>query len=159
LIPWNKEASEAFELLKLKLCDQPVLNSPQWDKPFILTTDACDHGCGAILSQLDEQGNERPLAYFSKKLNKHERNYSITEKEGVAIIRGIGHFKHYLECAKFLIKTDHRALTFIKDKQTESQRLARWALFLQTFDFSIEYVKGKDIPHVDAMSRMIGNAI
>eukprot|EP00731_Ephydatia_muelleri_P029100 Em0020g744a len=82
---WNAECAEAFEALKRHLCTSPVLKCPDFERPFVLQTDASNWGVGAVLSQVDDADNEHPVAYFSKKLLPRERRYSTIEKECLAI--------------------------------------------------------------------------
>ena len=84
-IKWTEECGKAFKVLKSALCSSPVLRSPNFTKDFVLQTDASDIGVGAVLSQLDEEGNDYPLAYFSRKLLPREQRYSTVEKECLAI--------------------------------------------------------------------------
>ena len=82
---WNQENQNAFEKLKSALASGPVLKAPEVDNPFIVQTDACDLGIGAVLSQLNENGEEHPVAYASRKLLPRETRYSIIEKECLPI--------------------------------------------------------------------------
>ncbi|GFV29088.1 retrovirus-related Pol polyprotein from transposon opus [Trichonephila clavipes] len=88
------------------LTSSPILIYPQPDKPFILDTDASNESVGAVLSQ-EIDGQERVVAYWSKCLSKPERNYCVTRKELLAIVKAIEHFHHYLYGQKFLLRTDH----------------------------------------------------
>ena len=84
-VSWNKECEQAFKNLKDCLCSDPVLQSPNFNKQFILQTDASNHGVGAVLSQCDEEGQEHPVAYYSRRLYPREEMYSTIEKECLAI--------------------------------------------------------------------------
>ena len=90
-----------------------MLNSPDFDREFILQTDASDKGVGAVLSQFDDQGQEHPIAYFSKKLLPQEERYSTIEKECLAIKLGVQALRVYLLRRRFKIQTDHRALVWM----------------------------------------------
>ena len=90
---WTAECEEAFNHLKGALTSAPILAYPQPDKDFILDTDASNEGVGAVLSQ-ELDGQERVIAYFSKSLSRSERNYCITRKELLAIVKAVGHFNH-----------------------------------------------------------------
>ncbi|KAF9760667.1 Retrovirus-related Pol polyprotein from transposon [Nosema granulosis] len=111
---------------------------------FILPTDASDAGIGAILSQKDDQGNDRMIAAFSKNFDKHQVNYSVTDKELLAVVKSIDHYRHYLLGREFLLKTDHKALTYLWETKNPTSRLLRWAMKLQEYKFRIEYIKGED---------------
>lgn len=84
-VKWTEECGKAFETLKSALCSSPVLRSPDFTKEFVLLTDASDIGVGAVLSQLDDEGNDYPLAYFSRTLLPQEQRYFTVEKECLAI--------------------------------------------------------------------------
>ncbi|GFX29993.1 retrovirus-related Pol polyprotein from transposon 297 [Trichonephila clavipes] len=104
--PGQKECEDSFLQLKEALTSSPILIYPQPDKPFILDTDASNESVGAVLSQ-EIDGQERVVAYWSKCLSKPERNYCVTRKELLAIVKAIEHFHHYLYGQKFLLRTDH----------------------------------------------------
>ena len=106
---WTVECQVAFERLKEPLTSSPVLAYPQGDAPFILDTDASNHGIGAIFSQIQD-GVERPIVYCSRTLSKSERNYCTTRKELLAIMEFAKQQKHYLQNRKFTIRTDHAPL-------------------------------------------------
>ncbi|KAL9965984.1 hypothetical protein ACROYT_G023987 [Oculina patagonica] len=106
---WSAECQEAFLSIKRHLTNDPILAFPQLDVPFILDTDACDSGLGAVLSQV-QGGKERVIAFVARALTKAERNYSTTRKELLALVRGSEHFKTYLYGRRFLARTDRNAL-------------------------------------------------
>ena len=110
---WTADCENAFTLLKTCLCKSPVLVHPKFDKEFLLQTDASDTGLGAILSQLDDNGVERPIAYASKILSGRERKYCTTEKEAFAVIFGIRTFRTYLLGRPFKVITDHSGLKWL----------------------------------------------
>lgn len=109
---------------------------------------------GSVLYQLDDDGNERPIAFMSKKLNAAQRNYSITELECLAAILSVKRFRGYVEGMPFTIVTDHASLKWLMGQRDLSGRLARWSLKLQGFDFSIEHRKGSANVVPDALSRV-----
>ncbi|GBN98665.1 Retrovirus-related Pol polyprotein from transposon 297 [Araneus ventricosus] len=103
---WTEECEKSFNSLKQALITSPILTYPRTDKEFILDTDASNEGIGAMLSQ--KIGSEEcVIAYFSKNLGKPERNYFVTRKELLAIVKSIEHFHHHLYGRKFLLRTDH----------------------------------------------------
>ena len=149
---WTEEADRAFKVLKQKLTTAPVLAFPDFKHPFILTTDASDTGIAAILSQ--EIGDKKVVvAYASRSLDKHERNYATTEKECLAIVWATDYFRPYLIGQHFIVITDHKALKWLFSMRGNNGKLMRWSLKLQEFDFTIVPHKGVTIPHVDALSR------
>ena len=85
---WSERAQYAFDNIKALLCSSPVLTAPQFDKPFTLQVDASHVGAGAVLLQAEVTGVERPVGFFSKKFNSYQLNYSVIEKEALALIWG-----------------------------------------------------------------------
>ena len=103
----------AFQKLKQLLCSEPILRSPDFSRPFVLQTDASDRGVGAVLSQCDDEGQDHPIAFFSRKLLPREERYSTVEKECLAIVLGAKSFRVYLLGRPFKVQTDHRALVWM----------------------------------------------
>lgn len=151
---WTNEAQVAFNKLKECLTSAPVLSHPDFSKPFVIQCDASNMGVGGVLYQLDNQGEEHPIAYMSQKLNSAQRNYSVTEQECLAAILSLKKFRGYIEGMKFTIVTDHASLKWLMTQKDLSGRLARWSLKLQAFDFSIEHRKGSANVVPDALSRV-----
>nr|XP_034194962.1 uncharacterized protein LOC117611144 [Osmia lignaria] len=149
---WGKKQQQAFDELKKRLIDSPVLAMPDWNKTFILQTDASTEGLGAVLTQEDDQG-ERVIAYASRTLNNAEKNYSATELECLAVKWGIWKMRHYLEGYHFIVVTDHQSLKWLEKIDSPSGRLARWALELGQWDFEIRYRRGPENTVADALSR------
>ncbi|XP_073821602.1 uncharacterized protein [Musca autumnalis] len=149
---WTEDQQMVFEILKIRLTEAPVLACPNFTVPFTLQTDASDYGLGAVLTQVLE-GTERVIAYASRVLNGAERNYSATEKECLAIIWGIRKMRPYLEGYTFNVITDHLSLKWLNSIENPSGRLARWALELQQYTFSVQYRKGRSNVVADALSR------
>ncbi|KAL5515882.1 hypothetical protein EMCRGX_G001127 [Ephydatia muelleri] len=108
-VVWNQNCEASFQKLKELLCRAPVLRSPDFQKDFVLQTDASDVDIGAVLSQLDDQGTDHPVAYFSLKLFLREQKYSTIEKDCLAIKLGTQAARVYLLGKPFVIQTDHRA--------------------------------------------------
>ena len=152
-VVWTPECDDAFNQLKDSLCSSPVLKSPEWDKTFVLQTDASGRGVGAVLSQAGEDGSDRPVVYFSRKLLPREEKYSTTEKECLAIKLGVQAFHVYLIGRSFVIQTDHRSLEWLDRMKSSNARLARWSLMLQSYDFRIEYRAGHKNGNADGLSR------
>lgn len=150
---WNELAQAAFECVKVKLTTAPCLINPNYNKPFIVQCDACRYGTGGLLAQMDENGDERPIAFTSKKLNKAQRNYTVTEQECLAVVRAIQKYRPYIEGQEFKVVTDHASLKWLMRQKDLSGRLARWAVKLQGYTFTIEHRKGRDNVVADALSR------
>jgi len=151
---WGKEQDNAFRDLKEILSSDLVVVPYDLRKEATITCDASDKAISGILSQED-----KPVMYFSRVLTANEMRYSVIEKEALALIWMIKRSEKFLLGRHFTIKTDHRALQYIFNSQAElpkhaSNRLQRWAIFLSGFDYSIHYVEGSSIPHVDALNRM-----
>ena len=121
-----------------------------------MSTDASDFATGAVLSQkMPTTGLWHPVAFFSKSLDIHERNYEIYDKELLAIIRGLEEYHHHLEehPHKIEIWLDHQNLTFFRTAQKLTRRQARWALHITHFDYILYYKPGKTIQAEDSLSR------
>jgi len=151
---WNAEAQDAFEKLKANLAKAPILASPDYSRPFLLQCDASKIGVGAVLAQVDQDNNEVPIAFFSKKLNKAQSNYSVTEQECLAVILSLKKFRPYIEGQAFTIITDHASLKWLMSQSDLSGRLARWALKIQGFNFQIQHRRGADNVVPDCLSRL-----
>lgn len=149
---WTDMCDKSFEELKGALCKAPVLRYPKPGQKFILDTDASNHGIGAVLSQVTD-GEEAPVAYFSKTLSKAERNYCVTRKELLAVILATKHFHKYLYGQKFVLRTDHAALKWLMQFKNLEGQVARWVEQLQTYDFEIQHRKGRVHSNADALSR------
>jgi hypothetical protein len=136
------------------LTSEPVLAFPDFSKPFVIFTDASDYGLGAVLSQLDENGKDRPIAYASRHLNKTEQKYSTIEKEAAGLIFGIKRFKYYLQDEPFTIVSDHRPLQWLQSFKDETGRLGRWAIMLGNLKYTVQYRPGRVNENADCLSRV-----
>ena len=150
---WTMECQRAFDKLKSALTSPPVLAYPDHNKGFILTADASGTAIGYILGQLDDNNQERVIAYGGRSLNIHERKYNITERECLAIIEGIKSFHVYLAGQRFKVFTDHVALKWLMSIKQATGRLARWAVLLQGYDFEVCHKAGIRNEVADALSR------
>lgn len=151
---WDSTQEEAFQTLTNSLCCEPVLKYPDFTQPFILSTDASLIAIGAVLSQL-YNGQEHPVAFASRQLNKAERNYSTTERELLALVWATKYFRCYLYGRKFTVVTDHAALKWMLSLKDPSSRLTRWALRLSEFDYEVVHKPGKRHTNADALSRIV----
>src|SRR5256885_12226377 len=109
----------------------PILQYSDFEKPFVLYTDALGTGIGAVLFQIDEEKRECIIAYASRSLNKAETNYGITNQECLAIVWAIKHFEQYLGLLPFKVITDHSALKFLQTAEMPTGKRARWIMYLQ----------------------------
>ena len=150
-IEWTGRAELAFQRLKKMLVSAPLLKNPDFTRTFILQTDASGVGVGAVLSQGEEE--DYPVAYFSRKLLPRERAYSTVEKECLAIVLAVKHFRVYLLGRSFIVQTDHRALQWLHHFKEKNARLTRWSLILQPYTFTVQHRKGQANANADALSR------
>lgn len=149
----SPQLQQAFEALKHSLTSHPVLVSPDYSQPFILQTDASDQGLEAVLSQRDTQGDEKPILYLSRKLFPREKNYSVIEKEALAIKWAIDSLRYYLEGREFTLFTDHAPLEWMARNKGHNERVLRWFLSLQPYRFRTVHRKGTEQGNVDFLSR------
>jgi hypothetical protein len=151
---WDDECQISFEILKQKLSTTPVLRGPNWSLPFHICTDASDTALGAVLGQRE---NQMPYAiYFvSKNLSPAEVNYTVTEKELLAVVHAINKFRHYITGYQAFVHTDHSSIRFLMNKPVTNPRVTRWILLLQEFNINIIDRPGKDNLVADFLSRMI----
>ncbi|QRW12456.1 Transposon Tf2-1 polyprotein [Ceratobasidium sp. AG-Ba] len=138
---WTQECQQAFEEIKKRVSQDPVLIHPNPDKPFILEADTSGIAIGAILSQRGEDGYLHPVAYLSKSYNDAQRNYDTANKELLAIVESLKHWRIYLEG------------TILPNAETFNRRHARWHMELASFNFEIHYRPGKMSNKPDALSR------
>jgi hypothetical protein len=146
---WSDEAQQAFEKLKSAMVTTPVLALPQFDLPFIVETDACEEGLGAVLMQGDH-----PIAYISKALGVRNKQRSIYEKEFLALIMAVDRWRPYLQRSEFFIRTDHKSLSFLGDQQLHTDLQRKAMAKLMGLQFKIIYKKGKENVVADALSRV-----
>jgi hypothetical protein len=151
---WTAECTTAFNTLRQCLMTAPILRPPNWEKPFILHTDANGDTIAGILSQMDDDGKEYVIAYYSRNLLKSERNYTITEKECLAVVDSIKHFRYYISGHETTVFTDHKALTWLLSSFNLDGRIARWITFLTRFNLIIKYRPGEKHVNVDAITRI-----
>lgn len=151
-VKWGQREQKAYETLRYKLVQAPILAYPNLQKKFILHTDASLLGLGAVLSQEDDDDKPRAIEYASRTLNKHEVRYGATELECLGMWWAIKHFHHYLYGAEFDLVTDHHALVYLHKQGFTNRKFSRWITDLQEYTFRIQYQKGKDNP-ADFLSR------
>jgi len=152
---WTEGCERAFSEMKEALTRTPVLGFPDVNKKFILDTDASFESIGAVLSQKDDNGNEKVIAYGSHAMNKHEKGYCVTRKELLAIFYFCNHFKHYLYGKQFLLRTDHKAITFmLHTRKPITPQFQNWINFLSSLDMIMEFRQGAKHTNADMLSRM-----
>ncbi len=150
---WSEEAQEAFDTLKEKLSEFPILRRPNFSKVFILHTDRSALGIGVILGQLDEEGKEYVIAYASQSNNKAENNYSSYEGECLTVVWAVIHFRPYIYGTNFTLYIDHQPIKWLMTNNKLTGKLAHWAFILQDYEFKV--IHRLDITHqnADTMSR------
>lgn len=149
---WEDSQQKAFETLRDSLCSRPILQYPNFKKPFVVTTDASGYTIGGILSQ-GPIGKDLPIAYTSRLLNKAEKNYSTIEKELLAIVYCVNYFRPYLYGQKFSLVTDHKPLTWLHSVKVPTSRLIRWRLKLVKYEYQVIYKARRNNVNANALSR------
>lgn len=154
---WSEECESAFTSIKQRLASSEVLVHYSLDQPLILTADASGVGVGAVISHVTPDG-ERPVAYASRSLTSAERSYAQIDREALAIVYGIRKFHQYIYGRKFILRTDHKPLTYIFGNKVgipvmAASRLQRWAVLLAGYSYDIEYVASNK-NCADALSRL-----
>lgn len=153
---WSTEAQVAFEALKLALTSTPVLVHFNPEAEHELRTDASAYAIGAVLYQKHQDPKQcGVITYFSKALDKAQRNYPTTERELLAAHMAVKELQHYLYGKRFTLVTDHQALKSIRNQKDPHQRLARMIADLQGYDFTVVYKSGKEHLDADCMSRLV----
>lgn len=150
---WGPEQESARQYLLEKLTSEPILAIFNPSLPTELHTDASSVGYGAVLLQTHNDNRKRVVAYFSKTTQGAECRYHSYELETLAVVRALQHFRHYLIGIEFKIITDCNALKATERKKDLLPRVARWWIYLQDYNFTIEYRKGVLMPHADYLSR------
>ena len=149
---WNQDADLAFKRLKQSMLDVPTLSFPYPDRPCILDTDSSDVAYGSVLSQIID-GQERPIAFFSRVMTTSQRNYCATRRELLAVIASLQHFRHYLLHIPVILRTDHHSLKWLRTFKRPEGILARWIETLSEFHITIEHRPGRVHSNADGLSR------
>ena len=156
----SPEAREAFDRLKATCLQAPILAFPDFNKPFLLETDASGRGLGAVLSQKQADGRYHPIAYASRVMNETEQRYHSNNQEFLALKWAVTEqFHEYLSPYgknrnKFVVHTDNNPLTYIFSSANLDAAGQQWVAHLASYNFSLEYQKGKDNMVADFLSQM-----
>lgn len=155
---WKPEHETALTWFKQSMSTAPVLTFFDPSKKTIVATDASGYALGAILKQVEEDENGKPvekvIAYYSRLFTAAEQKYTVTEKEGLCLIAAIKKWHPYLHMRPFTVETDHCALKYLPQCKLRNGRLIRWSLMLQEFDISIVHKTGKKHCDADCLSRL-----
>jgi hypothetical protein len=143
------------------MCQNPILRQPDYTKPFFLATDASAYGVGAVLLQEGDKHprktspTKHPIAYYSATFTPTERNYDIYERELLALMKALAHWRPHLAGSTIpvTVLTDHANLTFWKSPRKVNRRVARWFAELQEYHLKIQHVPGKLHTSADLLSR------
>ncbi|UYV70128.1 K02A2.6-like, partial [Cordylochernes scorpioides] len=150
---WDNQCQTSFEALKESLTSQPILHLFKEGLPCQLYCDASLLGIAGVLKQQYPDGTLYPVQFYSRALRPHEKNYTISELECLAIIECVDKFRVYLTGVKFTIFTDHHALQWLKTIKNPTGRLFRWSLKISTYEYEIRYIKGSKQHEADLLSR------
>ena len=146
---WSTTAQKAFVSLKEAMVTTPVLGLPDFTSPFIVETDACDNGIGAVLIQHD-----KPLAFLSKALGPTHKHLFIYEKDFLALIMDMERWRPYLQLQEFLIRTDHKSLAYLTEQNLHSEMQRKAMTRMMGLQFKVVYRQGKENVVADALSRV-----
>ena len=143
---WTEVEQTAFENIKKIISKETLLSFPNFSKPFVIHTDASHTQLGAVISQ-----NDKPIAFYSRKLNPAQTRYTTTERELLSIVETLKEFRNILLGQEIEVFTDHQNLTY---KNFNTERVMRWRLILEEFNPKLTYIKGANNVVVDALSRL-----
>jgi transposase InsO family protein len=149
---WGPEHDAAFHALRSAVISNVLLHVPDFSRPLYLRTDACDIGCGGVLFQLDDDGNERYIHFLSHRFTPAERRWNVTERECFGVKYCVAKLEEYLRHAPFKLEVDHANLKFMRT--SHNAKVQRWFLYLLRFRFEIAHIRGVDNVVADALSRL-----
>jgi hypothetical protein len=150
---WIEQCQTAFKTLKAKLFVAPVLRGPNWTLPFHISTDASNTTIGGALGKKEDQ-KSYAMYFVRKNLSPAELNYTVTEKEFLAVVHAINKFRHYITGYEVFVHIDHSAIRFLMNKPITNDRVTRWLLLLQEFNITVLDRPGKDNVVADFLSRI-----
>ena len=152
---WTTECQEVFNILKQRFTEELVLLMPDQLKPFQIESDASKVATGAVLTQLDSNGDRHPVVFMSKMFTDTERRYEIYNRELLWIIRALKEWRHYIQGSGHttIVFSDHKNLTYFRTAQKLNDRQARWSLYLSESDIKLIHLLGLKMIQSDALSR------
>jgi hypothetical protein len=155
LFRWIPETQAAFDLLKKKFTEEPVLMMPDLDHPFQIESDTSKYASGAVLTQMDSAGKRHPVCFLSKTFNPTERRYEIYDQELLGIVRALRKWRHYLygSLHQVLIYSDHLNLLYFRKPQQLNDRQRQWIPELAQFDYKLIHLPGTQMIQSDTLSR------
>ena len=158
---WSEQCEQAFQILKTKFTEEPILRMPDLSAPFQVECDASKVATGGVLRQQGPNGIWHPCAYLSQSFTEAERNYQIYDRELLAVIRAFKAWRHFLLGSPHPVQviTDHQNLTYFRTAQRLNARQARWHVFLGEFNYQITHHPGKGLIQADALSRRTGHNV
>ena len=151
---WNPRAQCSFEAMKEILTSKNVLILPDQNKPFIVTCDASKHAVGAVISQFDEKGVNRPIVFLSHRLRGAQLSWGSTQQEMFAIIYALRKESQMLLSSDVIIRTDHKPLTLIGSSQSTNAMVLRWVVYIQTYGANLIFINGSANVTADYLSRI-----
>ena len=152
---WTTKCQQVFEELKRCFTAEPVLMMPDQTKPFQIECNASKYASGAVLTQIDGNGNQNPCTFISKTFSETERNYKIYDRELLAIICALEEWRHYIQGLPHttLVLSDHKNLMYYREARKLNRRQARWSLYLSEFDIKLVHTPGHKMIQSNALSR------
>jgi RNase H-like domain found in reverse transcriptase/Reverse transcriptase (RNA-dependent DNA polymerase) len=152
---WTTKCQEAFDTIKKRFTEEPVLLMPDQSKPFQIESDASKVATGAVLTQLDLNGDRHPIAFLSKTFSETEKKYEIYNRELLGIIWALKEWRHYIQGSGHttIVYSDHKNLTYFQTAQKLNDRQARWSLYLSGFDLKLIHLPGTKMVQSDTLSR------
>jgi RNase H-like domain found in reverse transcriptase/Reverse transcriptase (RNA-dependent DNA polymerase)/Integrase zinc binding domain len=152
---WTTECQEAFDTMKKRFTEEPVLLMPDQSKPFQIESDASKVATGMVLTQLNSNGDRHPIAFLSKTFSETKRKYEIYDWEVLGIIRALKEWRHYIQGSGHttIVYSDYQNLTYFQTAQKLNDRQARWSLYLSGFDLKLIHLPGTKMVQSDALSR------
>eukprot|EP00253_Pinus_taeda_P019757 PITA_19757 len=149
---WDPDCQSASETLKTRISEAPILRGPNWKLPFHISTDASDTALGAMLGQKDLV--PYAIYYTSKNLTPTELNYTVIEKEFLAVVHAINKFRHFITDYETFVHIDHSAIRYLMNKPVTNGRVTIWLLLLQEFNITVLDRPGKQNIVADFFSRI-----
>jgi RNase H-like domain found in reverse transcriptase/Reverse transcriptase (RNA-dependent DNA polymerase) len=153
LIPWSPIADSAFQKLRDSLIEAPILRSPDFSKTFYVLVDSSENAVGGVLAQKDDREMLHPILFLSKKFNETERRYSSLERESLGVVIVVTKLRYFLLGTFFVLLVDAKPILALKNSVYDNSKLLRWSLKLSEYNYSVNYIKGREHFIPDYLSR------